>query len=157
MRAFSIFALWLGFLVATACASLPEAATPQEAAYLREVEAEPLEFTLPFLELDRAIDRTIDWLVRHEDAPYTRADNEAFKEAIRRTGLGLIQSAPHYRASDLGIHGYTVMIEIEEWVVTVRVTPHHDSWVDQKAGMQRNAKILARYIRTGEEEASLVW
>lgn len=156
MRRLFVLALGFASLVAAGCSSLPEAKTAEEVAYLRDVEAEPLEFTIPLLELDQAIDRTVDWLVRHERAPFTEADRAAFKEAIRSAGLGLIQGPPRYRVSDLGSHSYSVLFTLEGRTVRIAVSSEHESWGDQDEILERNARILVHYIRTGKEEAGLI-
>lgn len=155
MRQLTVLALGLGTLVASGCASLPEARTPEEVVYLRDVEAEPLEFTITLLELDQAIDRTVDWLVRHERAPYTAADRAAFKEAIRSADAGLIVSPPRYQLSHLGTHQYSVLFTVDGWNVSVAVSTKHDGMVPDEL-LERNVRVLVHFIRTGEEQADLI-
>lgn len=133
-----------------ACSTLPEAQSPEEQRYLAQVEATPLEFTIPLAELDVAVDRTVEWLAKYHQFELGQDDTAAFKSSLRSTNAGVIVGPLRYRVSDLGSQGYTVAFAIEGQSVNVQVLHKHDGGFGLEKTVARRAHILACYIKTGE-------
>ena len=132
------------------CSTPPAVQSPDEERYLAQVDATPLEITIPIADLDVAVDRTVEWMKKYHHFEFSQSDSAAFKSSLRATNVGLVSSPMRYRVSDLGSQGYAVYFAITGENVTVRVLHKHDGGFGLEKTVSRRAHILAYYIKTGE-------
>ncbi|MFN0009335.1 MAG: hypothetical protein ACKVXR_15635 [Planctomycetota bacterium] len=137
-------------LFAFGCSTPSKAQTPEEERYLFVVDATPLEFTVPITELDGAVDRAVEWLVKYGGLEASESDRAAFKDMVRTTHAGIIGGPMQYRVADLGSQGYMVAFALAGEIVSVKVTHEHEGGFGLGKAVARNARILAHYIRTRE-------
>ena len=132
------------------CSTPPAVQSPDDERYLAQVDATPLEFTIPLADLDVAVDRTIEWMKKYQHFEFSQSDSAAFKSSLRATNAGMVAPPMRYRVSDLGSQGYAVYFAIAGQSVTVRVLHKHDGGFGLEKTVVRRAHVLAYYIKTGE-------
>lgn len=139
-----------------ACVSVPEAQTDEERAYLDAAMAAPLSFGISRAEMIGSIDRAVDWLQEYHSLSCTEEDRKVLKDLAQQHSAALIVSPVRYNIRHLGSHGYRVSI-MGNGALTVNVESRHEGGFGLGEAVERNAHILAHYIKTGQLMPKLVF
>lgn len=139
MKLFLMALLFVGAL--SACVTPPKAKSPEETAYLASIATEPVEFEIPKASSDDAWGRAQVFLAKHSSMKIQTATTNLV-ENYTPTPNGFTMEYGYRVTRVAGPKGEQFSVECFDGGDAVLAAT--------KAATGTNAKILARYIRTGE-------